>query len=58
MNELSTLTFVLTYAATLGVAAVMFLAQIVAFTAVLSLAGVVGLLTYAGRRLRRRRSGS
>lgn len=58
MNELSTLTFVLAYAATLGVAAVMFLAQIIAFTAVLSLAGVAGLLTYTGRRLRRRRSGS
>lgn len=58
MNEPSTLTFTLTYAATLGVAAVMFLGQIFAFTAVLALAGAVGLLSYGARLITSRRPGS
>jgi hypothetical protein len=57
MNEPSTLTFTLTYAATLGVAAVMFLGQIIAFIAVLALAGAVSLLTRGVRKIRRRRHG-
>lgn len=57
MNEPSTLTFTLTYAATLGVAAVMFLGQIIAFIAVLALAGAVSLLTHGVRKIRRRRHG-
>jgi hypothetical protein len=57
MNEPSTLTFTLTYAATLGVAAVMFLGQIIAFIAVLALAGAVSLLTHGARKIRRRRHG-
>ena len=55
MNEPSTLTFTLTYAATLGVAAVMFLVQIIAFTAMLALAGTVGLLSHGARLITRRR---
>jgi hypothetical protein len=45
MTETSTLTFTLTYAATLGVAAIMFLGQVIAFTAMLATAGAAGLLT-------------
>jgi hypothetical protein len=58
MNEPSTLTFTLTYAATLGVAAVMFLGQVIAFAAMLALAGTVGLLSYGARLITRRRPGS
>ena len=58
MIESSTLTFTLTYAATLGVAAAMFLGQIIAFTAMLVLAGIVGLLANGARLVTRRRPGS
>ena len=58
MNEPSILTFTLTYAATLGVAALMFLGQVIAFTAILALAGTVGLLNYGIRAIRQRRPGS
>jgi len=58
MNEPSTLNFTLTYAATLGVAALIFLAQVIALTATLVLVGAAGLITYGARRIRRRRSGS
>lgn len=58
MNEPSTLTFSLTYAATIGVAALMFLGHIIAFTAILALAGTAGLLTYGARIITRRRPGS
>lgn len=58
MNEPSTLTFTLTYAATLGVAALMFLGQVIAFTALLALAGTVGLLRQGARLITRRRTGS
>ena len=57
MNESSILTFTLTYAATLVVAALMFLGQVIAFTAMLALAGTAGLLTYAARVITRRRPG-
>lgn len=55
MNEPSTLTFTLTYAATLGVAALMFLGQMIAFSAVLALAGTVGLIRHGARLITRRR---
>ncbi|MET4097446.1 hypothetical protein [Arthrobacter sp. UYCu712] len=58
MIESSTLTLTLTYVGTLGVAAVIFLGQIVAFTAMLALAGVVGVLVHAARLITRRRTGS
>lgn len=58
MNEPSTLTFTLTYAATLGVAALMFLGQLFALTAMLALAGAAGLLTSGARVITRRRPGS
>jgi hypothetical protein len=58
MNESSILTFTLTYAATLGVAALMFLGQAIAFTAMLVLAGAAGLLTYGVRAITRRQPGS
>ncbi|WP_426979965.1 hypothetical protein ACQCSU_21970 (plasmid) [Pseudarthrobacter sp. O4] len=59
MVESSTLTLTLTYLGTLGVAAVMFLGQIIAFTAMLALAGIVGLLSHGVRLLLgRRRPGS
>lgn len=55
MNEPTILTFTLTYAATLGVAALMFLGQVIAFTALLALAGAAGLLAYGVRAITRRR---
>lgn len=58
MNEPSTLTFTLTYAATLGVAAIMFLGQVIAYTAMLAVAGVAALLTYGARVITPRRPGS
>lgn len=44
MNDPSTVAFTLTYAATLGVTAVMFLGQILAFAGLLALAGTAGFL--------------
>jgi len=58
MIESSTLTFTLAYAATLGVAAVMLLGHIIAFTAMLVLAGIVGLLANGARLITGRRPGS
>ncbi len=58
MIESSTLTLTLTYVGTLGVAAVIFLGQIVAFTAMLALAGIVGVLGHAARFITHRRIGS
>lgn len=55
MNEPSILTFTLTYAATLAVAALMFLGQVIAFTVMLALAGTARFLTYAARVITRRR---
>ncbi|WP_185982271.1 hypothetical protein [Arthrobacter sp. KBS0703] len=48
MNDPSTLGFALTYAGTLGVAALMFLAQVIAFTGLLVLAGTTSLLAWIG----------
>lgn len=47
VNDPSSLSFALTYAGTLGVAALMLLSQLVAFTALLVLAGAVSLCTRA-----------
>ena len=58
MSEPTVLTFTLTYAATLGVAALMFLDQVIAFTAILALAGAAGLLTHGVKAITRRRPGS
>ena len=58
MSEPTVLTFTLTYAATLGGAALMFLDQVIAFTAILALAGAAGLLTHGVKAITRRRPGS
>lgn len=57
MNEPTGLSFALTYVGTLGVAALMFLSQLVAFVALLVLAGTVCLFTLAGRTIARLSSG-
>lgn len=44
MNDPSTLSFALTYAGTLGVAVLMFFGQLMAFTVLLVLAGIITLL--------------
>jgi hypothetical protein len=48
VNEPTSLSYALTYAGTLGVAGLMFLGQLVAFIALLVLAGTVRLFTLAG----------
>ena len=58
MIESSTLTLTLTYVGTLGVAAAIFLGQIVAFTAMLALTGIVCVLGHAARLITPRRTGS
>ena len=58
MIESSTLTLTLTYVGTLGVAAVIFLGQIIAFTGMLALAGIVGLFSHVARLIKRSRTGS
>jgi hypothetical protein len=55
VNDPSTLSFALTYAGTLGVAALIFLSQLIAFTALLVLAGTVTLLVRSARVITRRR---
>lgn len=45
MFDVATLSFTLTYAGTLAVAALMFIGQLAAFTVLLTLAGIVRLLT-------------
>ncbi|MGO4806122.1 hypothetical protein AB4089_13420 [Arthrobacter sp. 2MCAF15] len=45
MSEPSTLSFTLTYAATLGVALLFFLAQVIAMSVLLALAGISAALT-------------
>jgi hypothetical protein len=45
MPDATTLSFALTYTGTLAMAALMFLAQLAAFTILLALAGVARLLT-------------
>ncbi|MDQ0633706.1 hypothetical protein QFZ40_001615 [Arthrobacter pascens] len=57
MIEPLTITFTLTYVGTLGVAMAMFLGQIIAFTAMLVLAGTLVLLTHGARLIMRRRPG-
>ncbi|MDR6505718.1 hypothetical protein [Arthrobacter oryzae] len=57
MNETTNLSSALTYAGTLGVAALMFLSQLLAFTALLVLAGTVSLFTIAARTVGRLSSG-
>ena len=49
MNDLSTLSFSLTYAGTLGVALLIFLGQAVVFATLLVLAGSLSLLAWTGR---------
>lgn len=49
MNDTSTLAFHLTYAGTLGMAFLIFLGQLIAFTALLALAATGRLLTCAVR---------
>ena len=58
MIESSTLTLTLTYVGTLGVAAVIFLGQIIAFTAMLALDGIVGVFSHVARLITRSRTGS
>lgn len=55
MRDSSTLVFTLTYAGTLGVALLMFLGQLAAFTALLAIAASAKLLIHAARASRRRR---
>jgi hypothetical protein len=55
VSEPSTLSFALTYAGTLGVAALIFLSQLIAFTALLVLAGTVTFLVRSARVITRRR---
>lgn len=55
MNDLSTLSFSLTYAGTLGVALLIFLGQAVVFAILLVLAGSLSLLAWTGRIITRRR---
>jgi hypothetical protein len=57
MNDPSSLSFALTYVGTLGVAALMFLSQLVAFTALLVLAGTVSLFFHVGRTIGRLSAG-
>ncbi|WP_427136657.1 hypothetical protein [Pseudarthrobacter sp. S9] len=54
MPDATTLVFSLTYVGTLAVALLMFLGQLIAFTALLALAATGRLLTYAVRALLRR----
>jgi hypothetical protein len=54
MPDAETLTFALTYAGTLAVAALMFFGQFAAFTILLALAGIVRLLTLPVHALTRR----
>ncbi|MBT2597965.1 hypothetical protein [Arthrobacter sp. ISL-72] len=56
MSESSALGFALTYAATLGVGVLMFFGQVIAFTALLVLAGTVSLLARSERVMTRRRT--
>ena len=49
MNDLSALSFSLTYAGTLGVALLIFLGQAVVFATLLVLAGSLSLLAWTGR---------
>jgi hypothetical protein len=58
MIESSTLTLTLTYVGTLGVAAVIFLGQIIAFTAMLALVGIVGVFSHVARLIKRSRTAS
>jgi hypothetical protein len=53
MNDPSTLSYTLTYAATLAVALLLFLSQALAVTALLALAGTTTLLTSAVRAIPR-----
>ncbi|WP_156372469.1 hypothetical protein [Arthrobacter sp. Leaf337] len=55
MNDLSTLSFSLTYAGTLGVALLIFLGQAVVFATLLLLAGSLCLLAWTGRIITGRR---
>lgn len=55
MNDLSTLSFSLTYAGTLGVALLIFLGQAVVFATLLLLAGSLSLLAWTGRIITGRR---
>jgi hypothetical protein len=54
MSDTETLTFAITYAGTLAVAALMFFGQLAAFTILLALAGIVRLLTLPVHALTRR----
>jgi hypothetical protein len=49
VNDPSTLSFALTYAGTFGVAALMFVGQTIAFTALLVIAGTLRFLAWAAR---------
>jgi hypothetical protein len=53
----STLDFALTYAGTLGVAMLMFLGQVMAFTALLVLTGTLSALAWTARAITHRRRG-
>ena len=53
MNDPSTLSYTLTYAATLTVALLLFLSQVIAVTALLALAGTTTLLSSAVRAIPR-----
>jgi hypothetical protein len=53
MNDPSTLSYTLTYAATLAVALLLFLSQAIAVTALLALAGTATLLNSAVRAIPR-----
>jgi hypothetical protein len=55
VNDPPTLSFALTYAGTLGVAALMLLCQLIAFTALLVLAGALSLLARTARVITHRR---
>jgi hypothetical protein len=55
VNEPSTLSFALTYAGTLGVAVLLFLGQLISFTALLVLAGTMTFLARTARVITRRR---
>jgi hypothetical protein len=54
MHDSSTLVFTLTYAGTLAVALLMFLGQLAAFTALLTIAAGAKLLIHAAQAARRR----